>query len=184
MAVPALDSCFRLQEGFRLRRPPAFVGSPKETRCAGTLHRLVANSYNDVRIQHRARRQAMGVGHERASAYMHSEGAQTTRLTNLRFADDVLHQAPNLRQFKCILRDFKHEAAKCGLAFHPDKTKIFTNVSRRQGRCITQVAIDDDEVEILSAEESTKYLGRKLTVHDFHQTELANRFAAGRRKSN
>eukprot|EP00959_Pyramimonas_sp_CCMP1952_P140655 2943490-Pyramimonas_sp.AAC.1 len=40
-----------------------------------------------------------------------------------------------------------------------------------------------DKVAIFGAEESSKYLGRKLTLHDFHQTELANRLATGWRKS-
>ena len=46
------------------------------------------------------------------------------------------------------------------------------------------MSIDDDKVEILSDEQSTKYLGRKLTFHDYHHTELANRIAMAWRKFN
>ena len=102
-----------------------------------------------------------------------------TRLTNLRFADDVLLIAPNLRQLKCILRDLKRTAAKCGLELHPDKTKIFTNMSRKDGQTTSQADIDGDVVAILKAEETTKYLGRKLALHDYHRAELSNRIAMG-----
>ena len=105
--------------------------------------------------------------------------AQETSITNLRFADDVLLYAPNLRQLTCMLRDLKSQATLCGLSLHPDKTKILTNVSRRMGRTITHIKLDDSRIDILHNDQSTKYLGRKLSLHNYHEYELSNRVAAG-----
>ena len=57
-----------------------------------------------------------------------------TRLTNLRFADDVLLTAPSLKQLTHMLTDLDTYATQYGLKLHPDKTTILTNVSRGQGR--------------------------------------------------
>eukprot|EP00959_Pyramimonas_sp_CCMP1952_P098787 2065209-Pyramimonas_sp.AAC.1 len=54
-----------------------------------------------------------------------------------------------------------------------------TNLSRQHGRATTHPDIDGDTVEILSTERSTKYLGRKLTLRDYHCIELSNRIAVG-----
>ena len=67
---------------------------------------------------------------------------------------------------------------------HPDKTKIPTNISRQHGRTTTHADIDGDKIEILSTEQSTKCLGRKLSLHGYHCTELTNRIGMGWRKFN
>ena len=47
--------------------------------------------------------------------------ASHTRLTNLRFADDVLLVASNLRQLMIMLTDFHDNAPGYGSNLHPDK---------------------------------------------------------------
>jgi hypothetical protein len=98
--------------------------------------------------------------------------AQETSITNLRFADDVLLYAPNLRQLTCLLRDLKNKASCCGLSLRPDKTNILTNVSRRAGRTIMHIVLDGARIDIRPNDQSTKYLGKKLSFHDFHGHEL------------
>jgi len=46
-----------------------------------------------------------------------------TRLSNLRFADDLLLTAPSLPDLTAMLADLIPAAAACGLEMHPDKTK-------------------------------------------------------------
>lgn len=99
---------------------------------------------------------------ERKGFGMRLGHTKITLLTNLRFADDVLLLAPNLRQLKSILRDLKNTAAKCELELHPDKTKILTNVSRRRGQTTSHADIDGDVVAILEAGETTKYFGAEV----------------------
>ena len=51
----------------------------------------------------------------------------TTHLTNLRFADDVLLFATTLPQLTVMLNDLHDVAGSCGLELHPDKTVILCN---------------------------------------------------------
>ena len=55
-------------------------------------------------------------------------GTDESRLTNLRFADDVLLAARSLKQLCEMLMIVQHEASQCGLELHPDKTKIISTV--------------------------------------------------------
>eukprot|EP00973_Karenia_brevis_P001306 178011-Karenia_brevis.AAC.1 len=97
-------------------------------------------------------------------------------LTNLRFADDVLLFARTQLQVKKMLADVQDEAAKCGLQLHPDKTKIFTNVSKRRGNNgANHVTINDMNIEILAWSSSTKYLGRLVGFDRIQELELDNR---------
>eukprot|EP00959_Pyramimonas_sp_CCMP1952_P046076 962425-Pyramimonas_sp.AAC.1 len=57
------------------------------------------------------------------------------RLTNLRFADDLLLAATSFTHIKTMIVALRTEAAEVGLQLHPDKTKILCNgfpVSRRR----------------------------------------------------
>ena len=106
-----------------------------------------------------------------------------TRLTNLRFADDILLLAPTLPQLTKQLCDLQQAAARYGLEIHPDKTKILSNVTKRRGRdARTNADINGSTVQILPYNDNTKYLGRKLTCNDYHITELNNRVASAWRK--
>ena len=73
-----------------------------------------------------------------------------TTLTNLRFADDVLLFATSLPQLKSMLTDVHEGAKNVGLQLHPDKTKIFHNVTRRRPRQQPEhVQISDLSIEVL-----------------------------------
>ena len=52
---------------------------------------------------------------------------QTGRLTNLRFADDILLIGRSLHHVRTMLRDLVQDAGKVGLEIHPGKTKILNN---------------------------------------------------------
>ena len=107
------------------------------------------------------------------------------RLTNLRFADDVLLTATSLTQLTHMITDLREEALQHGLQLHPDKTKIMSNTTKPRGReANTHIDIQDMHIEILKLSDSTKYLGRKVTFEDVHTTELDSRIAAAWRKFN
>jgi hypothetical protein len=76
-----------------------------------------------------------------------------------------------------MLRDLKHEAAKYGLKLHFGKTEIFTNNfhAAKSG----SVEIDGVMVKIAQPGETAKYLGRKLSMLDFHGVEVDHRVDAG-----
>ncbi|CAE8606069.1 unnamed protein product [Polarella glacialis] len=104
-------------------------------------------------------------------------------LHNLRFADDVLLFGESLDQVKITLNDLAVEAGKVGLELHMGKTKILANsfaYSRPSIPAVVSVCVFD--VEVLSKEGSTKYLGRKLSFIDYHEEEINYRIACGWRK--
>ena len=108
-----------------------------------------------------------------------------TRLSNLRFADDVLLFATTLPQLTTMLTDLHDVAKTYGLELHPDKTHILTNLSKRRGRQAgNTVTVGGRPVTILQHDDSTKYLGRKLTFSDYHTTEINNRISTTWRKFN
>ncbi len=68
------------------------------------------------------------------------------------------------------------EAAKFGLKVHAGKTKVLATVpSARQ----TPISCAAFEVQVLQDFGSEKYLGRKLSIDDYHHAELGNRLAMG-----
>ena len=86
-------------------------------------------------------------------------------LTNLRYADDVLLFATTKEQLQNMMCEFKHSTQKVGLNIHPGKPKILSNQSSSRRK---EMVIDNIKVEILTKEESTKYLEQMVT---FQQQE-------------
>ena len=106
--------------------------------------------------------------------------SDSSRITNLRFADDVLLIGRSLPQVAAMLEEVYVEAQACGLQLHPEKTKIITSTGRAEGRPRNKnVKIGDMKIEILSRETAIKYLGRKISFGEYHEDELANRIRAG-----
>ena len=100
-------------------------------------------------------------------------------LSNLRFADDVLLFASTRGQLTIMLAELKEAAARCGLKLHAEKTKILTNASVVNGReTPSHTKLGDDDVEILSAEHTARYLGRAVCAINFHEAELESRITA------
>ena len=96
------------------------------------------------------------------------------RLTNLRFADDILLVSRTLPQGKQMLEDLMVEYKKVGLSLHPEKSKIMDN-DRGYGSKVTKAKINGAEIEVLSGEASTMYLGRLLSLSNTHEVELSHR---------
>ena len=97
-------------------------------------------------------------------------------LTNLLFADDVVLVATCQKDISKMIVDLDKNAAKFGLKIHMGKTAVLTNASRSRpntikcGQAVVKVLLQDD---------AEKYLGRKISIDLFHETEIANRIAAG-----
>jgi hypothetical protein len=62
------------------------------------------------------------------------------------------------------------------LDLHPTKTKVLSNQVRRRGpNARKQIYVGDTAIEVLPAGGQTDYLGRVLTLSDFHEKELDHR---------
>ena len=96
-------------------------------------------------------------------------------LTNMRFADDVLLFASSKEHLQKMLCKLKRSREKVGLRIHPGKTKLLSNQSLNIRK---EIEIDDIKVEILTREESTKYLGQLITFQQQETTEIRNRIRA------
>ena len=110
---------------------------------------------------------------------------RSLRLTNLRFADDILLFTTTLPQLTNMLTDLHNFAKPYGLEMHPDKTYILTNLTKRRGQqAATTVDVAGRPVKVLDYHDTTKYLGRKLGFHNYHTTEIHNRINNGWRQFN
>ena len=148
------------------------------TKQGDPLSSLLFNSVSEHimrRVKRRWAPKSMGVCLE-----LHTDD----RLTNLRFADDILLVAGTLDHMKMMLGDLSTEAAITGLCLHPDKTKIMHNGHRphRGKRPPGHVDVLGMSIEVLSPQQGTKYLGRKLQFSDSHSVEIENRIATAWRK--
>ena len=99
-------------------------------------------------------------------------------LTNLRFADDVMLFATSKEQIRKMMCEFKKSTEKVGLRIHPDKTKILSNQSVINSDTKKHIEVDDINIEILTRNESVKYLGKKISFHHQETTEIKNRIRA------
>ena len=97
-------------------------------------------------------------------------------LTNFRFADDVLLVASSRADVRKMIADLRREALTFGLKMHFGKTKILTTKCESRQ---TPASCGDQNVDVLQDGESEKYLGRKLSVDDFHTIEFNNRLSMG-----
>ena len=95
--------------------------------------------------------------------------------TNLRFADDVLLLAQSCADARKMIDHLKGEAEKYGLKLNASKTKILTTATRTLPG---SVMVGSQRIEILSHEDSERYLGRKLSLGEYHMTELRNRISS------
>jgi hypothetical protein len=98
-------------------------------------------------------------------------------LTNLRFADDVLLFAHSKHDIVKMIKHLRAESSRFGLSLHLGKTKILTNVPPAIRPAHLQVG--ESHIHVLRADESERYLGRKLSLDAYHESELSNRVAAG-----
>ena len=107
-----------------------------------------------------------------------AETADETRLTNLRFADDVLITGRTLQQLSDMLLLLRDEAAVSGLQLHPDKTKIISSTNREHRPRQKFVRVGDMKIEVLPRDGKIKYLGRQITFENATVVEISNRIKA------
>ena len=78
-----------------------------------------------------------------------------------------------------MIEDLNRAALTRGLKIHSGKTKVLTNEAElRCRRLPDHLNIADVKYEVLGADASSKYLGRKVAYTDPHGTEFNNRVAA------
>ena len=100
------------------------------------------------------------------------------KLSNLRFADDVLLVGRSRGQVTKMLNDLQSEAAKVGLIVHMGKTKVMYNgVGCKGGAIPGHIDLNGERVEVLNGDEAIMYLGRALNLQDFHDTEIRHRMS-------
>ena len=102
----------------------------------------------------------------------------TAYLSNLCFADDVVLIASTSNQLKKLMEDLRRAALARGLKVHSGKTKVLTNARElRCKRVPDYIIIENEKYEVLAADASTKYLGRKVCYIDPHGTEFCHRIS-------
>ena len=99
-------------------------------------------------------------------------------LTNLRFADDVMLFATSKEQIRKMMCDFKKATGKVGLRIHPDKTKILSNQSTINSNTTRHIEVGEMSIEILSRNESVKYLDQRISFYQQETIEIKNRIRA------
>ena len=78
-----------------------------------------------------------------------------------------------------MLTDLKNAALARGLKVHSGKTKVLTNeIEVRSRRIPKHIDIDGEQYEVLAADGSMKYSGRKVGFVGSHATEFDNRMTA------
>ena len=85
------------------------------------------------------------------------------RLTNTRYADDILLYAKSLPELQSMIESLFSELKRIGLDANPSKTKILTT----DQHFITNpsfIDIDGDFVDVISFDGSHKYLGRMINL--------------------
>ena len=97
------------------------------------------------------------------------------RLTNLRFADDVLLVAASAAKLQEMLADLADAAAQVGLELHFGKTKVLCNVFGHQMEKVSYLKVGAAEVEVLPQDATTKYLGRALRLDAPDDVEIQSR---------
>ena len=92
--------------------------------------------------------------------------------TNLRFADDVMLFATSKEQIRKMMCDFKKTTEKVGLRIHPDKTKILSNQSTINSDTKKHIEVGDMSIEILTRNETVKYLGQRISFYQQETIEI------------
>ena len=99
-------------------------------------------------------------------------------LTNLRFADDVMLFATSKEQLRKMMYEFKKATEKVGLRIHLDKTKILSNQSTINSNTKRYIEVGEMNIEILTRNESVKYLGQRISFHQQETLEIKSRIRA------
>jgi hypothetical protein len=104
------------------------------------------------------------------------------RLTNLRFADDVVLVAGTKDQLQRMLQELHECTSKVGLQIHWGKTKCLSNLVDHERDGDGAVEVDGRPVQVLKYMESTMYLGRALCFGELHDAEIRHRMTQAWKK--
>ena len=104
----------------------------------------------------------------------HGIQVQGRKLTNLRFADDLLLFATSFKAARAMLGDLMETAEKYGLEVHESKTKLLWNGEGEQ-TTTNQTTVCNRQFDVLDKRGSTMYLGRLFSFESTHDVELHNR---------
>ena len=96
----------------------------------------------------------------------------------------LLFASSKKKQLKCMLEDLVKRTKDVGLEIHLGKTKILNNMLDDGRDSSEGIDIGRETIKILALDESTMYLGRKLTLGSYHDTEIDHRIACGWAKFN
>lgn len=77
-----------------------------------------------------------------------------------------------------MLGELQVAVSDVGLEIRPGKTNILANARGRKQTTATCVEIIGIKIDVLEPSASTKYFGRALAFHDYHDREINNRIAA------
>ena len=101
----------------------------------------------------------------------------TERLTNVRYADDILLFAKSREELQSMIMLLIEELRKIGLELNVSKTKILTNEIQEEHF----ISVGDVQIGIVAEDGKHKYLGRYLSgVFENRSTiEIAHRLQCG-----
>ena len=97
------------------------------------------------------------------------------RLTNLRFADDILVIAGSGCDLQTMLSEMAVAVRKVGLELHYGKTTAMNNASARQTDGRRHLKVGTKRVKVLEEGVTTKYLGRALRLDKHNDAEIQAR---------
>lgn len=103
---------------------------------------------------------------------MRTEHSQ--RLTNLRFADEIILLGSSLSHIKSMLDQVENACAAVGLALHPDKSMIMHN-RLGTGQHPDEIYIGGGKIAIKPCSFSTNYLGQALSLTEFQTGAVESR---------
>ena len=86
--------------------------------------------------------------------------------------------ATSKEQLRNMMYEFKKATEKVGLKIHPDKTKILSNQSNMNSNTKRYIKVGEMSIEILTKNESVKYLGQRISFHQQETLEIKSRIRA------
>ena len=95
---------------------------------------------------------------------------QIPRLTNTRYADEILVYAKSVTELAGMMEKLIIELGRIGLRFNAKKTKILRTSSYDTDAHQEFVEISGDMVQILHLDKWHRYLGRRLSLSGWYTT--------------
>ena len=99
-------------------------------------------------------------------------------LTNLRFADDVMLFATSKEQIRKMMCEFKKATEKSGTQDSPRQDEDSQQPKFHQFEHKKHIEVGEMSIEILTRNESVKYLGQRISFYQQETTEIKSRIRA------